>query len=143
MAAARLFAGWTPAGTPTRRTDVNPVRRRGSHSDGLVGRRGDGAYGLGGMTLPPARHKSLYVIAEAQQFRLSSSAGPAAEPCKSLPANGAPVERLATDGEMSAATITQAEPGTHKLEAESSTRPCACLDGSPEKAGGVTVSRWG
>jgi lysophospholipase L1-like esterase len=141
-------SGYSLAGRPWntyRRTDVKSGSTRGWHSDGLVGRRGDGAYGLGGVSMSAqSPHESLYVIAEAQQFELFFLRQPGGGAVQ-IYDNGAPVERLSTDGEMGPSYYHyQAEPGTHKLEAETLEHaPVRLFGWVAEKAGGVTYEPLG
>jgi lysophospholipase L1-like esterase len=141
-------SGYSLAGRPWntyRRTDVKSGSTPGWHSDGLVGRRGDGAYGLGGVSMSAqSPHESLYVIADAQQFELFFLRQPGGGAVQ-IYDNGAPVERLATDGEMGPSYYHyQAEPGTHKLEAETLEHaPVRLFGWVAEKAGGVTYEPLG
>src|SRR5579871_1382846 len=67
-------SGYSFAGRPWngyRRLDVRTGSTRRWHTDGLVGRAGDGAYGLGGVSMSTkAPHEAVYLLAEGQQFEL-------------------------------------------------------------------------
>src|ERR1700719_1825565 len=67
-------SGYSLAGRPYnsyRRMDVRSGSTRGWHSDGLVGRAGDGVYGLGGVSLSTASsHEAVYLDANAAEFEL-------------------------------------------------------------------------
>ena len=141
-------SGYSLAGRPWnsyRRLDVKSGSTRGWHSDGLVGRAGDGAYGLGGVSMSAkSPRQSVYLVAEAQQFELFYLQQPGGGAVQ-ISDNGTPVERLSTQGEMGPHYYHfQAGYGTHKLEAET-------LDHSPvrlfgwvaEKAAGVTYEALG
>jgi lysophospholipase L1-like esterase len=141
-------SGYSFAGRPWntyRRADVKSGSTRGWHSDGLVGRSGDGAYGLGGISMSAkSPHESLYLIAEAQQFELFFLRQPGGGAVQ-IYDNGVPVERLATDGEMGPSYYHyQAEPGTHKLEAQTlDSAPVRLFGWVAEKASGVTYEPLG
>src|SRR5580698_4412421 len=65
-------SGYSFAGRPWngyRRLDVRTGSTRRWHTDGLVGRAGDGAYGLGGVSMSTTYpHEAVYLLAEGQQF---------------------------------------------------------------------------
>src|SRR5512143_876415 len=67
-------SGFSLAGRPWnsyRRMDVRSGSTRGWHTDGLVGRAGDGIYGLGGVSLTTASaHEAIYLDANAAEFEL-------------------------------------------------------------------------
>ncbi|MEO8026627.1 MAG: hypothetical protein ABI823_09135, partial [Bryobacteraceae bacterium] len=67
-------SGYSFAGRPWtsyRRLDVRTGSSRGWHSDGLVGRSGDGLYGLGGVSMTAkAPRESIYLQADCQQIEL-------------------------------------------------------------------------
>ena len=67
-------SGYSLAGRPWngyRRIDVRSGSTRGWHTDGLVGRSGDGMYGLGGVSMSVSgAHESVYLDANAAEFEL-------------------------------------------------------------------------
>src|SRR5271166_2312171 len=64
-------SGFSLAGRPWngyRREDVRSGSTGGWHTDGLVGRTGDGIYGLGGVSMSAkAPHEAVYLLADGQQ----------------------------------------------------------------------------
>ena len=141
-------SGYSLAGRPWasyRRMDAKSGSTRGWHSDGLVGRAGDGVYGLGGVSMSAkAPHESVYLIVEAQQFELFYLQQPGGGAVQ-IYDNGAPVERLPTEGEMGPRYYHyEAEYGTHKLEAETLDHaPVRLFGWVAEKATGVTYEALG
>src|SRR6266404_1213062 len=95
-------SGYSYAGRPWngyRRMDVRTGSTRGWHSDGLVGRSGDGMYGLGGVSMSTqSPHEAVYLQAEGQQFELFYLQRPGGGSLQ-IYDNGAPAERISTDGE--------------------------------------------
>src|SRR5262249_43516621 len=67
-------SGYSFAGRPWtgyRRLDVRSGSTRGWHTDGLVGRAGDGIYGLGGVSMSAkGAHEGVYVEAGGAAFEL-------------------------------------------------------------------------
>jgi hypothetical protein len=102
-----------------RRLDVKSGSTRGWHSDGLVGRTGDGIYGLGGVSMSTSSpHQSVYLVAEGQQFELFYLQQPGGGAIQ-IYDNGTPVGRVSTDGESAPSYFHyESEPGPHRLEAE-------------------------
>ena len=141
-------SGYSLAGRPWnsyRRSDVKSGSTRGWHSDGLVGRAGDGAYGLGGVSMSAkSPHESVYVLAAAQQFELFYLQQPGGGAVQ-IYDNGTPVERVSTEGEMGSRYYPdQAEYGTHKLEAVTLDRaPVRLFGWVAENATGVTYEALG
>jgi lysophospholipase L1-like esterase len=128
-----------------RRTDVKSGSTRGWHSDGLVGRGGDGLYGLGGISMSAkSPHESLYLIAQAQKFELFFLRQPGGGAVQ-IYDNGMPVERLSTDGETGPSYYHyEAVSGTHRLEAETlDEAPVRLFGWVAEKADGVTYEPLG
>ena len=128
-------SGYSFAGRPWngyRREDVRSGSTRGWHTDGLVGRAGDGVYGLGGISMSVrAPREAVYVEADASDFELYYYQQPGGGALQ-LYDNGVPVERISTDGEPSPATITWKPcPGRIAWSWKRwITRRCACSDGS-------------
>jgi lysophospholipase L1-like esterase len=141
-------SGYSFAGRPWngyRRLDVRTGSTRGWHTDGLVGRSGDGIYGLGGVSMSTkSPHESVYLLADGQQFELFYLQQPGGGAIQ-IYDNGGLVERISTDGEAAPAYYHyESLPGQHKLEAET-------LDHSPvrlfgwvaENSTGVTYETLG
>ena len=108
-------SGYSLAGRPWntyRRFDVKSGSTRGWHSDGLVGRSGDGIYGLGGVSMTTSSpRQSVYLVAEGQQFELYYLQQPGGGAIE-IYDNGVPVERISTDGETAPSYFHyDAEPG--------------------------------
>ena len=141
-------SGYSLAGRPWnsyRRLDVKSGSTRGWHSDGLMGRAGDGAYGLGGVSMSArSPRESVYVVAEARQFELFYLQQPGGGAIQ-ISDNGAPVERVSTRGETGPRYYHyQAGDGTHKLEAKTLDRsPVRLFGWVAEKATGVTYEALG
>jgi len=141
-------SGYSLAGRPWtsyRRMDVRSGSTRGWHTDGLVGRTGDGVYGLGGVSMSAARpRESVYVQADGADFELFYYQQPGGGTVQ-LYDNGIPVEQISTDGEPGPAYYRmETIPGAHRVEAET-------LDGGPvrlfgfvaENTTGVTYEELG
>jgi len=141
-------SGYSLAGRPWnsyRRFDVKSGSTRGWHSDGLVGRTGDGIYGLGGVSMTASSpRQSVYLVAEGQQFELYYLQQPGGGAIQ-IYDNGAPVERISTDGETAPSYFHyDAEPGAHRLEAETLDRaPVRLFGWVAEKPTGVTYEALG
>jgi len=141
-------SGYSLAGRPWntyRRFDVKSGSTRGWHSDGLVGRSGDGIYGLGGVSMTASSpRQSVYLVAEGQQFELYYLQQPGGGAIQ-IYDNGAPVERISTDGETAPSYFHyDAEPGAHRLEAETLDRaPVRLFGWVAEKPTGVTYEALG
>jgi lysophospholipase L1-like esterase len=141
-------SGFSLAGRPYnsyRRMDVRSGSTRGWHSDGLVGRKGDGVYGLGGVSMSAAKaHEAVYLDANAAEFELFYYQQPGGGTLQ-IYDNGTPMEQISTDGEPGPAYYRlEAIPGMHRVEAET-------LDGGPvrlfgwvaENTTGVTYEELG
>ena len=141
-------SGYSLAGRPWksyRRLDVISGSTRGWHSDGLVGRPGDGAYGLGGVSMSSkAPRESIYIVAEARQFELFYLRQPGGGAMR-IYDNGVPVEEVSTAGEWGAGYYRyQAEEGSHKLEARTLDRsPVRLFGWVTEKPSGITYEALG
>lgn len=115
-------SGYSFAGRPWngyRRLDVRTGSTRGWHTDGLVGRAGDGIYGLGGVSMSTkSPHESVYLLADGAQFELFYLQQPGGGSIQIFD-NGNPTERVSTDGEAAPGYFHyETVPGSHKLEAE-------------------------
>jgi lysophospholipase L1-like esterase len=141
-------SGYSLAGRPWnsyRRFDVKSGSTRGWHSDGLVGRTGDGIYGLGGVSMTAiSPGQSVYILAEGQQFELYYLQQPGGGAIQ-IYDNGTPVERISTDGESAPSYFHyDAEPGAHRLEAETLDHaPVRLFGWVAEKPTGVTYEALG
>ena len=141
-------SGYSIAGRPWnsyRRFDVKSGSTRGWHSDGLVGRTGDGIYGLGGISMSTATpHQSIYLLAEGQRFELYYLRQPGGGAIQVYD-NGTPVERISTDGETAPNYFHyDTEPGQHRLEVETLDHaPVRLFGWVAEKPTGVTYEALG
>ncbi|HUA83245.1 MAG TPA: SGNH/GDSL hydrolase family protein [Bryobacteraceae bacterium] len=141
-------SGYSFAGRPWngyRREDVRTGSTRGWHTDGLVGRAGDGVYGLGGVSLTTrSPHEAVYLEAEGQQFELFYLQQPGGGAIQ-IYDNGSLIERVSTDGaEQPGYFHYDTTPGTHKLEAETLDHaPVRLFGWVAENATGVTYETLG
>ncbi len=141
-------AGYSFAGRPWngyRRFDVKSGSTRGWHTDGLVGRKGDGAYGLGGVSMTADRpHESIYETADGEAFELYYLQQPGGGAIQ-IYDNGEAVDRISTDGDLGPAYFRyDAIEGTHKLEVETLEHaPVRLFGWVAEKATGVTYEMLG
>ncbi len=141
-------SGYSFAGRPWngyRRLDVRTGSTKNWHSDGLVGRSGDGLYGLGGVSMSTTTpRESVYLQADCQQielFYLQQPAGGALQ----LYDNGSAVERVTTEGELAPGYFRYTTtPGPHRFEFETVDHAPVRLFGiSAENARGVTYETLG
>jgi lysophospholipase L1-like esterase len=141
-------SGFSLAGRPWnsyRRMDVRSGSTRGWHTDGLVGRAGDGVYGLGGVSLSTASaHEAIYLDANAAEFELFYYQQPGGGTLQ-LYDNGVPMEQISTDGEPGPAYYhLEAVPGMHRVEAETLDRsPVRLFGWVAENTTGVTYEELG
>ncbi|HEY7334233.1 MAG TPA: SGNH/GDSL hydrolase family protein [Bryobacteraceae bacterium] len=141
-------SGFSLAGRPYngyRREDIRSGSTRGWHTDGLVGRPGDGVYGLGGISISArAPREDVYVESDANEFELFYYQQPGGGTLQ-LYDNGVAVDRIATDGEPSPGYYRfDAAPGTHRLELETLDRgPVRLFGWVAEKLTGVTYETLG
>ena len=141
-------SGFSLAGRPWssyRRLDVRSGSTRNWHTDGLVGRAGDGVYGLGGVSMSAARaHEAVYLDASAAEFELFYYQQPGGGTLQ-IYDNGLAVEQISTDGDAGPAYYRlQAVPGQHRVEAETLDRaPVRLFGWVAENTTGVTYEELG
>ena len=141
-------AGYSFVGRPYngyRREDVRSGSTPGWHTDGLVGRPGDGVYGLGGISMSVrVPREAAYLEADGSDFELYYYQQPGGGSLQ-LFDNGAPVDRVTTDGDPSPAYYhLEAPPGPHKLELETLDHaPVRLFGWVAEKPLGVTYETLG
>src|SRR3984885_2866159 len=141
-------SGYSLAGRPWngyRREDVRSGSTSGWHTDGLVGRTGDGVYGLGGISMSVRNpREAVFVEADASEFELFYYQQPGGGALQ-LYDNGTPVERISTDGEPGPAYYhLEAVPGPHRLEVETLDKaPVRLFGWVAEKTTGVTYETLG
>jgi len=115
-------SGYSFAGRPWngyRREDVRSGSTRGWHTDGLVGRIGDGIYGLGGVSMTvKAPREAVYLQADCSALELFFYQQPSGGSLE-LYDNGMPVDRISTDGPAGPGYYRfETVPGPHKFELE-------------------------
>jgi lysophospholipase L1-like esterase len=141
-------SGYSLAGRPWngyRRMDVRTGSTRGWHSDGLVGRAGDGLYGLGGVSMSTkSPHESVYLLADCQEFELFYLQQPGGGSLDIFD-NGSLVERISTDGEAGPGYYHYGTtPGQHRFEVETIERaPVRLFGWVAENQTGVTYETLG
>ena len=141
-------SGFSLAGRPWnsyRRMDVRSGSTRGWHTDGLVGRSGDGVYGLGGVSMSTDRaHEAVYLDANAAEFELFYYQQPGGGTLQ-IYDNGVPMEQVSTDGEAGPAYYRlEAIPGMHRVEAETLDRgPVRLFGWVAENTTGLTYEELG
>ncbi len=141
-------SGFSLAGRPWnsyRRMDLRSGSTRGWHSDGLVGRSGDGVYGLGGVSMSTTKpHEAVYLDANAADFELFYYQQPGGGTLQ-IYDNGVPTEQVPTEGEPGPAYYhLQTIPGMHRVEAETLDRgPVRLFGWVAENTTGVTYETLG
>ncbi len=141
-------SGYSFAGRPWngyRREDVRCGSTSGWHTDGLVGRTGDGVYGLGGISMSVRTpREGCYVEADASEFELFYYQQPGGGRCSST------ITALRWSGSQPTASpappiiIWKMVPGPHKLEVETLDRaPVRLFGWVAEKTTGVTYETLG
>ncbi len=141
-------SGYSFAGRPYdgyRREDVRSGSTSGWHTDGLVGRSGDGVYGLGGISMSVRTpREGVYVEADASDFELFYYQQPGGGSLQ-LYDNGVPLERISTAGDPSPAYYRLEDmPGPHRLELETLDHaPVRLFGWVAEKPTGVTYETLG
>ena len=141
-------SGYSLAGFPWkgyRREDVRSGSTRGWHTDGLVGKPGDGVYGLGGVSLSAkSPHEAVYLLADGQEFELFYLQQPGGGSLQ-IYDNGGLVERISTDGDTAPGYYHyESVPGPHRLEVETLDQaPVRLFGWVAENATGVTYETLG
>ena len=113
--------GFTHAGHPYlgyRRLDIKSSSTRAWYSDGLVGRDGDGMYGLSGVSMSTARAgEAVTLQAECSSAELHFLRQPAGGLVE-VADNGVIIDTISTAGEPGAGVFTlPVSPGLHQLSA--------------------------
>lgn len=141
-------AGFSYAGRPYngyRRLDLRSGATRNWHTEGLVGRAGDGIYGLGGLSITADKpHEAVYLQADCQQFELFYLQQPGGGSIQ-IYEDGNPVEQISTAGDLKPGYYRyETEAGPHRFEIETLDRaPVRLLGWVAEKANGVTYESLG
>jgi len=110
--------GFTLAGHPFagyRRFDITGSNSRGWYTDGLVGRTGDGIYGLGGVSLTTASaNETITMTAECQQVELHYLRQPGGGSLE-FDVDGVATETIDTDGPLAPGFFQHTPaPGNHE-----------------------------
>lgn len=141
-------SGYSFAGRPWngyRRLDVKGWSTPGWYTDGLIGRNGDGRYGLGGISMTASRpREAVYLVAEGEKlevFYLQQPGGGAIN----VYDNGALVERVSTGGDLGPGYyVYQTASGPHRFEIETvEYKPVRLFGWAVENAKGVTYETLG
>ena len=140
-------SGYSLAGRPWngyRRLDVRSGSTRGWHTDGLVGRTGDGIYGLGGVSMstsPRANPCTCSPTASSSSCSISSS--PAAARFRfTITATRSSASRP-TANRLPATITTKPSPArTSWKRRRWITRRCVCSDGSRKSPPASPMKRW-
>jgi lysophospholipase L1-like esterase len=141
-------SGYSFAGRPWngyRRLDVRTGSTRGWHTDGLVGRTGDGVYGLGGVSMSTqSPREAVYLQADGQEFELFYLQQPGGGAIQVYD-NGGLVERISTDGVAEPGYYHyETVPGPHKLEVETLEHaPVRLFGWTAENSTGITYETLG
>ncbi|MBL8209259.1 MAG: SGNH/GDSL hydrolase family protein [Bryobacterales bacterium] len=141
-------SGYTHPGRPWnsfRRLDLRSGGSNGWYSDGLVGRAGDGMYGLGGVSLTTARPResvSLEVTCETLEVLYLRQPGGGA---LNFFDNGQLIDRISTDGELAPGAYRyQPSAGLHRFELETlDSAPVRLFGWVAEQGRGVTYETLG
>lgn len=140
--------GFSHAGRPWngyRRLDLKSYGSRGWYSDGLVGRQGDGMYGLSGVSLSVRRAAEMVQIeTECDRAELYFLRQPGGGMLRILD-NGKTVEEISTDGEVAPDYFQiPVSPGEHLFEVRTMDRqPVRLFGWDTEKSKGVTYETLG
>jgi hypothetical protein len=110
--------GFTLAGHPFagyRRFDIRGTNSRGWYTDGLVGRQGDGIYGLGGVSLTTnSPDETVTMTAECQQVELHYLQLPGGGPIE-FSVDGVAGDTIDTDGPLAPGIYRHTPtPGVHE-----------------------------
>lgn len=141
-------SGYSFAGRPWngyRHEDVRSGSTRGWHTDGLVGRTGDGIYGLGGVSMTvKVPREAVYLQADCSAFELYYYQQPGGGALE-LYDDGMPLDRISTDGEAGAGYYRfETVQGPHKFELETLDRaPVRLFGWVAENPTGVTYEPLG
>lgn len=140
--------GYSYAGRPWnsyRRLDLRSFGTRGWHSDGLVGRSGDGLYGLGGVSISTrSPRESVALEADCEHVEIFFLRQPGGGKLR-LTADGEEVEIIRTDGELAPGYHSFRVPsGQHRFQLTTLNRaPVRLFGWVTENARGVTYETLG
>ena len=140
--------GFSHAGRPWngyRRLDLKSYGSRGWYSDGLVGRHGDGMYGLSGVSLSARRaSENIQIETECDQAELYYLRQPGGGKLRIFD-NGQTVQEISTDGEAGPDYFQiPASPGEHLFEVRTVDRqPVRLFGWATEKNKGITYETLG
>jgi lysophospholipase L1-like esterase len=140
--------GFTLPGHPFlgyRRFDSRGANSRGWYTDGIVTRKGDGVYGLGGVSLAAqAPGQTVTLSAECQQLELHFLQQPLGGALE-FSVDGAPVETIDTNGDSGAAVYRYSPtPGPHQFALRTlSSNPVRLFGWVAQNQSGVTYETLG
>lgn len=141
-------SGFSIAGKPWRtyrRRDVKTGSSDGWHTDGLIGRTGDGVYGLGGVSMTAtAPRESIFIEADASEFELFYYQQPGGGSVRLYDA-GVPLDLISTGGEAKPGYYrVAAAPGPHRFEVETLDKdPVRLFGWVAENPTGITYETFG
>jgi lysophospholipase L1-like esterase len=139
--------GFTHAGRPYlgyRRLDVAATSTRAWYSDGLVGRDGDGMYGLSGISMSTRRAGESVTLeadcASAELHFLRQPGGGRVE----ISDNGTVLETISTEGEPGPGVYSlPVQPGPHRFTARTHGGPVRLFGWVAENTRGLTYDMLG
>ncbi len=140
--------GFTLAGHPFlgyRRFDSRGANSRGWYTDGIVTRKGDGIYGLGGVSLTAhSAGQTVTLSAECQQLELHYLQQPGGGQLE-FSVDGQPVDTISTDGDETAGIYHYTPaPGPHQYELRTlSSAPVRLFGWVAQNQSGVTYETLG
>jgi lysophospholipase L1-like esterase len=141
-------SGYTFAGRPWnsyRRLDVKGWSTPGWYTDGLIGRNGDGRYGLGGIAMTASRpRETVYLVADGEKLEVYYLQQPGGGAINVYD-NGVLVEQVSTAGELGPGYyVYLTTSGTHRFEIETvEYKPVRLFGWAVENAKGVTYETLG
>lgn len=128
-----------------RRFDLTGSNSPGWHTEGLVGRTGDGRYGLGGVSITSERADETVTLAvECDQLKLCYLRQPGGGSVD-IDEDGAPIGTVSTDGDYGAGFFEyRPEPGPHRYTVKTeSAEPVRLFGWVAERNRGVTFETLG
>ncbi len=140
--------GFSHAGRPWngyRRLDLKSYGSRGWYTDGLMGRHGDGVYGLSGLSLSVRRASEMIQLStECDRAELYYLKQPDGGKLRVID-NGQTIEDISTDGEVGAGYFPiPVQAGEHLFEVRTlDSHPVRLFGWDTEKTHGVTYETLG
>ncbi len=128
-----------------RRYDSSGSSSAGWHTEGLVGRAGDGRYGLGGLSISStSAGETVTLTAECDSLKLCYLQQPGGGSLE-IEEDGAPAGTVSTDGEIAAGFFAwRPGPGVHHYSVRTlSSAPVRLFGWVADRSQGVTVETLG